>query len=58
MRQSGGDPDNTIVALCDDGTVWHLWASNMNKPDAWRRMPDIPRDNPRSWEGRRWQQKE
>lgn len=32
------DTDTTIIALCNDGTVWRMWAST----EQWKRLPDIP----------------
>lgn len=38
----------TVVALCDDGTLWLLESKNESgERPAWRRLPDLPQgDDP------------
>lgn len=38
--QSG---ESTVIALCDDGSLWIFSTSNSGKTP-WKRLPDIPQD--------------
>lgn len=34
----------SLVALCDDGSIWELTSDEDNPEGAWIRLPEIPQD--------------
>jgi hypothetical protein len=43
----GREPSISLIALCDDGTVWARtsWHDDNPRMAGWRRIPDVPQDD-------------